>query len=75
LIEALTIKLNTQKIFERNKARLLYKGKTKDSKGISKIDVSKFLGTYFPKAFQAAAPTMESEIANRTKGMKVERAV
>jgi hypothetical protein len=75
LIEALTIKLNTQKIFERNKARLLYEGKTKKSKGTGKIDVSKFLGTYFPKAFQAAAPTIESEIANRTSGMKVERAV
>lgn len=74
LIEALNIKLSSQKIFQRNKERLVYSGKTGRSKSTGKVDVSKFLGSYFPKVFDENRARLSSRVAARGKGIRIEDA-
>ena len=74
LIEAINIKLSSQKIFQRNRERLLYTGKTGQSKGTGKIDISKFFGSYFPKAFNENREHLASRVASRAHGVTIEDA-
>lgn len=68
LIEAFNTKLQTQQIFERNKARLIYTNKAGETQSLGKIDISKFFGEYFMKNFRDQSDAIGKEVINRVSG-------
>lgn len=65
LIRAINTQIQTNAVYQRNKDRLAYESKTGKKNALAKIDITKFLGTYFPAQWKANSERIVKNIVAR----------